>query len=120
SITPPTATTTPKMIAAAKGKQLAKAKSPSDPSEVARTEAQQLKIVLRRSIQQTHMSQPGGFGLNVNEEEHVKEEEEDELYRDVSINQGRGLQATLKVEDTHVTLTLINSDGQQESSSVSS
>nr|GEV34269.1 hypothetical protein [Tanacetum cinerariifolium] len=33
---------------------------------------------------------------------------------------GSGLQATLEVEDTHVTLTLINSDGQQESSSVSS
>nr|GFB51545.1 hypothetical protein [Tanacetum cinerariifolium] len=41
-------------------------------------------------------------------------------YRDVNINQGRGLQATLEVEDTHVTLTLINSDGQRESSSVSS
>nr|GEZ57603.1 hypothetical protein [Tanacetum cinerariifolium] len=59
-------------------------------------------------------------GLNVNEEEHVEEEEEDELYRDVNINQGKGLQATLEVEDTHVTLTPINSDGQQKSSSVSS
>nr|GFB96452.1 hypothetical protein [Tanacetum cinerariifolium] len=56
SITPPAAITTPtttvaitpRLAAAAKGKQLAKAKSPSDPSEVARTEAQQLKIVLRR------------------------------------------------------------------------
>nr|GEY72794.1 hypothetical protein [Tanacetum cinerariifolium] len=251
SITPPTATTTPKPTAAAKGKQLAKAKSLSNPSEVARTEAQQLKIVLRRSRWQTHISQPGGFGtdegtgskpgvpdvptdeskeellwnssddegaddqvkdedddegdegdesdegeedadedkdgderdddeenqetakydeqddaegggkdeeegksdeeddneetreeenfdpiprtpkssedegdgekdqgLNVNEEEHVEEEEEDKLYRDVNINQGRGLQATLEVEDTHVTLTLINYDGQQESSTV--
>nr|GEX03873.1 hypothetical protein [Tanacetum cinerariifolium] len=58
--------------------------------------------------------------LNVNEEEHVEEEEEDELYRDVNINQGRGLQATQEVKDTHVTLTPINSDGQQKSSSVSS
>nr|GFB28458.1 hypothetical protein [Tanacetum cinerariifolium] len=33
---------------------------------------------------------------------------------------GRGLQATREVKDTHVTLTSINSDGQQESSSVSS
>nr|GEZ11754.1 hypothetical protein [Tanacetum cinerariifolium] len=48
SITPPTAITTltttgavtPRLIAAAKGKQPAKAKSPSDPSELARTEAQ--------------------------------------------------------------------------------
>nr|GEX34431.1 hypothetical protein [Tanacetum cinerariifolium] len=52
-------------------------------------------------------------GLNVNEKEHVKEEEEDELYRHVNINQGRGLQATLEVKDTHVTLTLINSDGME-------
>nr|GFC65532.1 hypothetical protein [Tanacetum cinerariifolium] len=57
SITPPTTITTPtttvavtpRLIAAAKGKQPAKAKSLSDPSELARTEAQQLKIVLRRS-----------------------------------------------------------------------
>nr|GFA08180.1 hypothetical protein [Tanacetum cinerariifolium] len=44
------------------------------------------------------------------EEEHVEEEEEDELYRDVNINLGRGLQATLEVEDTHVTLTLVKLD----------
>nr|GFB16573.1 hypothetical protein [Tanacetum cinerariifolium] len=64
SITPPTAITTPtttgavtpRLTAAAKGKQPAKAKSPSDPSELARIEAQQLKIVLRRSQQETHIS----------------------------------------------------------------
>nr|GFB51727.1 hypothetical protein [Tanacetum cinerariifolium] len=56
-------------------------------------------------------------GLNVNEEEHVEEEEKDKLYRDVNINQGRGLQATIEVEDTHVTLTSINSDGQSSHSS---
>nr|GFD20337.1 hypothetical protein [Tanacetum cinerariifolium] len=61
------------------------------------------------------------LGLNVSGEEgHVKEEEEDELYRDVNINQGRGIQATLEVKDSHVTLTLINHDGQQQSSSMSS
>nr|GEY60974.1 hypothetical protein [Tanacetum cinerariifolium] len=60
-------------------------------------------------------------GANVNEEEeHVEEEEEDEIYRDVNINQGRGLQVAQEVEDSHVILTPINSDGQQESSSVSS
>nr|GEV83266.1 retrotransposon protein, putative, Ty1-copia subclass [Tanacetum cinerariifolium] len=58
------------------------------------------------------------IALNLGEEEeHV---EEDELYRDVNINQGRGLQATLKVKDTHVTLTSVKPDGQQESSLVSS
>nr|GFA25684.1 hypothetical protein [Tanacetum cinerariifolium] len=75
SITPLTATTTPKptvavtlkLTAAAKGKQPAKAtkaKSLSAPSEVARTEAQQLKTVLKRSRQQTHISQPGGSGTD--------------------------------------------------------
>nr|GEX27713.1 hypothetical protein [Tanacetum cinerariifolium] len=225
SITPPTATTTPKMTAVAKGKQPAKAKSLSDPSEVARTEAQQLKIVLRRSRQQTHISQPGGSGTyegtgskpgipdvptNESEEElswnssddegaddQVKDgdegdegDESDEGEEDANEDKdgdergddkenqetakydeqddaeggrndeeesksdkkddneetkeeenfdpiprtpervrmkvmvrrikGRGLKATLEVEDTHVTLTPINSDGQQESSSVSS
>nr|GEW26729.1 hypothetical protein [Tanacetum cinerariifolium] len=61
------------------------------------------------------------LGLNVDREEgHDKEEEEDELYRDANINQGRGIQATLVVEDSHVTLTLVNPNGQQQSSSVSS
>nr|GEV95953.1 hypothetical protein [Tanacetum cinerariifolium] len=53
-------------------------------------------------------------------EGHVEKEEEDELYRDVKINQGRGIQATLKVEGSHVTLTSVNPDGQQQSSSMSS
>nr|GFB73008.1 hypothetical protein [Tanacetum cinerariifolium] len=43
-----------------------------------------------------------------------------ELYRDVDINQGRGLQLSQDIEDSHVTLTLVHPDGQQESSSVSS
>nr|GFA99898.1 hypothetical protein [Tanacetum cinerariifolium] len=49
-----------------------------------------------------------------------EKEEEDELYHDVNINQGRGLQVTQNVEDTHVTLTPVNPDGPQESSSMSS
>nr|GEV44440.1 hypothetical protein [Tanacetum cinerariifolium] len=59
------------------------------------------------------------LGLNISEEER-HDEEDDELYRDVNINQGRGLQGTLEVKDTHVTLTPVKPDGQQESSSVSS
>nr|GEX42609.1 hypothetical protein [Tanacetum cinerariifolium] len=206
SITPPTVVVTPKLTVATKGKQPAKAtkaKSPSAPSEVARTEAQQLKIILKRSRQQTHISYPGGSGtdegtgskpgvpdvptdeseeelswnssdnegaedqekvsdddegdeghdseereedndekdkdgderddddeegdgeedqgLNIGEEERLNEEEEaDELYIDVDINQGRGLQVNQEVKDSHVILTSINSDGQQESPSVSS
>nr|GFD41955.1 hypothetical protein [Tanacetum cinerariifolium] len=62
AITTPTTTVTaaPRLTAAAKGKQPSKAKSPTDPSEVARTEAEQLKIVLRRSKQESHISQLGG------------------------------------------------------------
>nr|GEW75938.1 hypothetical protein [Tanacetum cinerariifolium] len=60
-------------------------------------------------------------GLRVSEEQRLIEEEEaDELYRDIDINQGRGLQLSQDIEDSHVTLTPVNLDGQQESSSVSS
>nr|GEX74928.1 hypothetical protein [Tanacetum cinerariifolium] len=60
-------------------------------------------------------------GLRISEEERIQEEEEsDELYRDVDINQGRGLQVSQDIEDSHVTLTPVQPDGQQESSSVSS
>nr|GEW73488.1 uncharacterized mitochondrial protein AtMg00810-like [Tanacetum cinerariifolium] len=47
------------------------------------------------------------LGLDVGREEgYDKEEEEDELYRDVNINQGRGIQTTQEIKDSHVTLTL--------------
>nr|GEZ80420.1 hypothetical protein [Tanacetum cinerariifolium] len=69
STTPPTPIATPtpittvvaapRLTAAAKGKQ--RATSPTDPLKVERTEAEQLKIVLRRSRQETHISQHGGF-----------------------------------------------------------
>nr|GEZ29192.1 hypothetical protein [Tanacetum cinerariifolium] len=66
------------------------------------------------------------FGTNDDREEGQDEEdEEDELYRDVNINLGRGVQmadvhTTQEFEDSHVTLTLVNPDGQRHSSSVSS
>nr|GEZ98632.1 hypothetical protein [Tanacetum cinerariifolium] len=57
----------------------------------------------------------------LSEEARIQEEEDaEELYRDVNINQGRGLQVTQSVEDTHVILTLVNPDDSQESSSMSS
>nr|GEW60343.1 hypothetical protein [Tanacetum cinerariifolium] len=58
--------------------------------------------------------------------EKVKEQvKADELYRDVNINLGRGIQlgdvhTTQEVKDSHVTQTLVNPDGQQQSSFVSS
>nr|GFB88673.1 hypothetical protein [Tanacetum cinerariifolium] len=77
SITPSTAITTPtttvvaapRLTDAAKGKQPAKAKSPTDPSEVARTEAKLLKIVLRRSRQESHISQLDGSSTDKGTEE---------------------------------------------------
>nr|GEW70621.1 reverse transcriptase domain-containing protein [Tanacetum cinerariifolium] len=208
SITPSTTAASPRLTTSAKGKQTAKAskaKSLSALSEVAMTEAQQLKLVTKRSMQQMHISQasdsgvddgtgsiPGvpdaptdeseeelswnstndkgvddegkdgddnekdegddgeerdgddddedddgdegndddddqeverdddkddekegngdkDLGLNIGGEGgHIEEEEEDELYRDVNINQGRGLQMTQEVEDSHVTLTPVN------------
>nr|GEW49328.1 hypothetical protein [Tanacetum cinerariifolium] len=245
STTPPTVVASPRPIttvavaprltAAAKGKQPARAISPTDPSKIKRTEAEQLKIVLKRSRQETHISQHGDFGtdkgtgskpgvldvpsddskeeiswntsdnedvddqtkgrddnegektnesdvddddqdetekedddnddddeeeiakldeqedteseeeegfdpnprtpeddkddgngdedqgLRISKEERIQEEEEaDELYRDVDINQGRGLQVSQDIEDSHMTLTPVQPDGQQESLSVSS
>nr|GFA24280.1 hypothetical protein [Tanacetum cinerariifolium] len=67
------------------------------------------------------------LGLNVGSKEgRDAEGDEDELYRDANINlEGRDVQMTdvhtiQAFEDTHVTLTLVNPDGQQQSSSVSS
>nr|GEY71685.1 hypothetical protein [Tanacetum cinerariifolium] len=66
------------------------------------------------------------LGMNVGREEGQEEDdEEDELYRDVNINLGRGIQMgdvhqTQEFEDSQVTLTPVNPNGQQQSSSVSS
>nr|GFB56918.1 hypothetical protein [Tanacetum cinerariifolium] len=70
STTPPTPIATPTSLAAqrlttaAKGKQPARATSPTEPSDVERTEAKQLKIVLRRCRHGTHISQQGGSSTN--------------------------------------------------------
>nr|GFB71234.1 hypothetical protein [Tanacetum cinerariifolium] len=67
TITPPTAvagprpTTTKKGIHAAKA---SKAKSLSALSEVAMIEAQQMKLATKRSLQQTHISQASGSGVD--------------------------------------------------------
>nr|GEU76073.1 hypothetical protein [Tanacetum cinerariifolium] len=86
SITTPTAVASPRLTAFAKGKQTAKAskaKSLSALSEVAMTKAQQLKLVTKRSMQQTHISQPSGLGADEgtgddNEEKDDDGDEEDE------------------------------------------
>nr|GEY70562.1 hypothetical protein [Tanacetum cinerariifolium] len=70
STTPPTPTPTttvvsaPRLSATAKGKQPARATTPTEPTDVQRTEAEQLKIVLKRSRQETHISQQRGSGTD--------------------------------------------------------
>nr|GEW28098.1 hypothetical protein [Tanacetum cinerariifolium] len=67
TITPPTAAASPRLTTFDKGKQTAtasKAKSLFALSEVAMTEAQQLKLVTKRSLQQTYISQASGSGAN--------------------------------------------------------
>nr|GFA65645.1 hypothetical protein [Tanacetum cinerariifolium] len=70
-------------------------------------------------------------GDELDEEETNEEDEGDELYRDVNVNlEGRDIdmidaqqtnvQTTQVIEDTHVIITSVNPEGQQQSSSVSS
>nr|GEW52685.1 retrovirus-related Pol polyprotein from transposon TNT 1-94 [Tanacetum cinerariifolium] len=66
TITPPTAVGT-RLSTSTKGKQPAKAskaKSLTMLSEVAMTEAEQLKLAMKRSMQQTHISQASGSGID--------------------------------------------------------
>nr|GEZ16927.1 hypothetical protein [Tanacetum cinerariifolium] len=62
----PTLTTTaesaPRLSAFAKGKQPLRATTPVEPTDLQRTKAEQLKIVLKQSRQETHISQQSGSG----------------------------------------------------------
>nr|GFD25053.1 hypothetical protein [Tanacetum cinerariifolium] len=66
STTPPTATPTTtaestlRLSATAKGKQPLRATTPVKPTDLQRTKAEQLKIVLKQSRQETHISQQSG------------------------------------------------------------
>nr|GFD17438.1 hypothetical protein [Tanacetum cinerariifolium] len=52
------------LSATAKGKQPSRATTSIEPTDVQRTEAEQLKIVLKRSRQETHISQQSGSGTD--------------------------------------------------------
>nr|GFC88415.1 hypothetical protein [Tanacetum cinerariifolium] len=67
TVIPLTAAAGPRLTTSTKGKQPAttfKAKSLSALSKVAMTEAQQLKLATKRSLQQTHISQASGSGAD--------------------------------------------------------
>nr|GFA27808.1 hypothetical protein [Tanacetum cinerariifolium] len=68
-----------RLSATAKGKQPARAITPTEPTDVERREAEQLKIVLKRSRQETHISQQRGSDDDDNddEEELAKNDDED-------------------------------------------
>nr|GEW31588.1 hypothetical protein [Tanacetum cinerariifolium] len=78
TITPSTAAAGPRLSTSAKGKQPAKAskaKRLSGLSKVAMTEAQQLKLATKRSMQQTHISQASGSEEGGDDEKASDEEE---------------------------------------------
>nr|GFD29095.1 hypothetical protein [Tanacetum cinerariifolium] len=54
----------PRLSATAKGKQPLRATTPVEPTDVQRTEAEQLKLALKRSRQETHISQQSGSGTD--------------------------------------------------------
>nr|GFB31377.1 hypothetical protein [Tanacetum cinerariifolium] len=62
----PTPTTTaefaPRLSASAKGKRPLRATTTAEPTDLQRTEAEQLKLVLKRSRHETHISQQSGSG----------------------------------------------------------
>nr|GEU97249.1 hypothetical protein [Tanacetum cinerariifolium] len=134
TIMPPLTAAGTRLSTSAKGKQSAKsskAKGLSELSEVAMTEAEHMKFAIKRSLQQTYISQASGsgadegtdsddesnddesHGMNVGGDEGPDAENDDkELYRDVNINlEGRDVpmidvHTAQVLEDTHVTLTL--------------
>nr|GFD29370.1 hypothetical protein [Tanacetum cinerariifolium] len=74
----PTPTTTaesaPRLSASAKGKQLLRATTPVEPTDLQRIEAEKLKIVLKQSRQETHISQQSGSGTGEGTGESEEEE----------------------------------------------
>ncbi|GJS05112.1 retrovirus-related pol polyprotein from transposon TNT 1-94 [Tanacetum coccineum] len=88
--------------------------------------AEQLKILTKRSRKETRISHASGSSVDEGTDEERRKdtykdtnsslEERDDVMTDDILPQ---VQATQEIEDTHVTLTPINLDGQQQSSSVS-
>nr|GFC58372.1 hypothetical protein [Tanacetum cinerariifolium]GFC58518.1 hypothetical protein [Tanacetum cinerariifolium] len=84
STTPPTPTPTttvesaPRLSAFAKGKRPLRATTPVEPTDLQRTEAEQLKIVLKRSRQETHISQQSGSGTGEGTVKKSRGESEEE------------------------------------------
>nr|GEY65534.1 hypothetical protein [Tanacetum cinerariifolium] len=104
------------------GDEVSESEGESDEEETRQEEEESFDLIPRTSEGiEDECNDEEDQELRLSEEARIQEEEEaDELYRDVNINQGRGLQVTQNIEDSHVTLTPFHPDGPQESSSVSS
>nr|GFC99280.1 hypothetical protein [Tanacetum cinerariifolium] len=83
STTPPTLTpittaeSAPRLSASAKGKQPLRTTTPVEPIDLQRIEAEQLKIILKRSKQETHISQQSGSGTGEGTGSKPRDDEED-------------------------------------------
>nr|GEZ82801.1 hypothetical protein [Tanacetum cinerariifolium] len=104
------------------GDEVSKSKGESDEEETRQEEEESFDPIPRTPKgSEDEGSDEEDQELRLSEEARIQEEEEaDELYRDVNINQGRGLQVTQNVKVSNVTLTPVHLDGLQESSSMSS
>nr|GFC32275.1 hypothetical protein [Tanacetum cinerariifolium] len=104
------------------GEEVSKSEGESDEEETRQEEEESFDTIPRTPEgSEDESNDDEDQELRLSEEARIQEEEEaDELYRDVNINQGRGLQVTQNIEDSHVTLTPVHPDGPQESLSMSS
>nr|GFC36793.1 hypothetical protein [Tanacetum cinerariifolium] len=103
------------------GDEVRESEGESDDEETTQEEEGSFDPIPRTPKSEDESNDEEDQELRLSEEAIIQEEEDaDELYRDVNINQGRGLQVTQNVEDSHVTLTPVNPDGPQESSSMTS
>nr|GFA62823.1 hypothetical protein [Tanacetum cinerariifolium] len=93
--------------------EVSESKGESDEEETRQEEEESFDLIPRTPEEsEDESNDKEDKELRLSEEARIQEEEEaDELYRDVNINQGRGLQVTQNVEDSHVTLTPVNPDG---------
>nr|GFD32008.1 hypothetical protein [Tanacetum cinerariifolium] len=73
-----TAAPVPRLSAAVKGKQPTRATTPTGPTDVERIEAEQLKIVLRRSRQETNISQQRGSGIDEGTDGSERDDDDDD------------------------------------------
>nr|GFC90494.1 hypothetical protein [Tanacetum cinerariifolium] len=105
STTPPTlipkttVESAPRLSATAKGKQPSRETTPVEPIDVQRIEAE-LKIVLKRSRQETHISRQSGSGTDEGTEEELPKDDEEDKETGKGRDEVRESEGESKVEET--------------------